>query len=79
MAKVLQVTAVTRAEVAVSAASVLVAAMKPQFPAVVVLGSERCGVSPEVLALADQAVAVPMLGMGNSLNVTTATVGRVAR
>jgi tRNA G18 (ribose-2'-O)-methylase SpoU len=72
--------------VELSAASVPVAALEPRFPAVVVLGSERCGVSPEVLALADQAVALPILGMGNSLNVATAAAivlhelaGRVAR
>jgi tRNA G18 (ribose-2'-O)-methylase SpoU len=72
MAKGLEVPAVAGAEVAVSVASVPVAAMEPRFPAVVVLGSERHGVS--------------MLGMRNSLNVATATAnvlhelaGRVAR
>ena len=46
--------------------------LQPRFPAVLVLGSERSGVSPEVLAYADQAVAIPMLGVANSLNVATA-------
>jgi tRNA G18 (ribose-2'-O)-methylase SpoU len=43
----------------------------PVFPATLVLGAERCGVSPEVVEAADAAVAVPMLGMANSLNVAT--------
>jgi tRNA G18 (ribose-2'-O)-methylase SpoU len=53
-------------------ASVSLEMMRPRFPAVLVLGGERDGVSPEVLALADQIVAIPMLGMVNSLNVATA-------
>jgi len=44
----------------------------PQYPICVVLGSERAGVSPAVLDLADAAVAIPMRGMANSLNVATA-------
>lgn len=55
-----------------TAGSVGPAGMQPKFPAVVVLGSEAFGVSADVLACADQAVAVPMLGMANSLNVSTA-------
>ena len=42
------------------------------FPVCVVLGSERDGVSQDVLERADRAVAIPMLGMGNSINVATA-------
>jgi tRNA G18 (ribose-2'-O)-methylase SpoU len=34
-------------------------------------GGERSGVSPEVIEAADAAVAIPMLGMANSLNVAT--------
>ena len=60
------------AVVEMTAASVAPAAMRPRYPAVLVLGNERSGVSPGVLAVADQAVAIPMLGMANSLNVTTA-------
>jgi TrmH family RNA methyltransferase len=52
--------------------SVDVAVMEPRYPAVLVFGAERAGVSPGVLACADQAVAIPMLGMANSLNVATA-------
>jgi tRNA G18 (ribose-2'-O)-methylase SpoU len=60
------------AAVELTAESVSPAAMQPRLPAVLVLGGERCGISPEVLACADQAVAIPMLGMANSLNVATA-------
>jgi tRNA G18 (ribose-2'-O)-methylase SpoU len=58
--------------VELTAASVYPAALQPHFPAVLVLGSETSGVSRAVLACADQAVAIPMLGMANSLNVATA-------
>ena len=44
----------------------------PVFPTCLVLGGERNGVSPEAIEVADAAVAVPMLGMANSLNVATA-------
>ena len=47
-------------------------ALVPLFPAVLVLGIERGGVSPAVVNLADAAVAIPMLGMANSLNVASA-------
>ncbi len=45
---------------------------RPCCPVCLVLGSERVGVSPAVLGLADAAVAIPMRGMANSLNVATA-------
>lgn len=45
--------------------------LNPAFPAVLILGSERHGVSQEIAALADAAVAIPMLGMANSLNVAS--------
>jgi len=60
------------AVVELSAESVGPAALQPRFPAVLVLGSESAGVSSEVLAYADQTVAIPMLGIANSLNVATA-------
>jgi tRNA G18 (ribose-2'-O)-methylase SpoU len=44
----------------------------PMFPVSLVLGGEHNGVSPEVIQAADSAVAIPMLGMANSLNVATA-------
>ena len=43
-----------------------------RYPVCLVLGSERAGVSPAVLDLADVAVSIPMRGMANSLNVATA-------
>lgn len=46
---------------------------EPAFPVSLVVGGERGGVSQAVLDQADAAVAVPMLGMVNSLNVATAT------
>jgi tRNA (guanosine-2'-O-)-methyltransferase len=54
------------AAVELTADSVSPGAMQPCLPAVLVLGDERSGLSPEVLACADQAVAIPMLGMVNS-------------
>jgi tRNA G18 (ribose-2'-O)-methylase SpoU len=39
---------------------------------VLVLGNERKGVSEEVLKLSQQQIHIPMFGMGNSLNVSTA-------
>jgi tRNA G18 (ribose-2'-O)-methylase SpoU len=41
-------------------------------PERLVMGGERNGVSPEAMEGADAAVAIPMLGMANSLNVATA-------
>ena len=40
-------------------------------PLCFVLGDERSGLSQATADLADWAVAIPMLGMGNSLNVAT--------
>ncbi|MGB1262433.1 MAG: TrmH family RNA methyltransferase [Cognaticolwellia sp.] len=44
------------------------------YPAksVLVLGNERKGVSEAALALSHQQIHIPMFGMGNSLNVSTA-------
>ena len=52
--------------------SVSLEAFVPNSPVCLVLGSERSGVSQSVLDLADIAVAIPMRGMANSLNVATA-------
>jgi len=60
------------AAVELTAYSVSVAAMQPRFPAALVLGGETRGISSDVLALTDQAIIIPMLGMANSLNVATA-------
>jgi len=40
---------------------------------VIVVGNEREGVSPEVAALADEILWIPMVGMAKSLNVSVAT------
>jgi tRNA (guanosine-2'-O-)-methyltransferase len=42
-------------------------------PTVVLVGSEKFGVSPEAAELADEHVLIPMLGMVQSLNVSVAT------
>ncbi|MEE2829400.1 MAG: RNA methyltransferase [Myxococcota bacterium] len=41
-------------------------------PAAIVLGSEKDGCSPELLAAADSQVRIPMLGFSQSLNVSVA-------
>jgi tRNA G18 (ribose-2'-O)-methylase SpoU len=53
-------------------ASVRPEQLVPIFPACLVLGGERNGVSPEAIEVVDAVVAIPMLGMANSLNVATA-------
>ena len=52
-------------------ASVRPEQLVPVFPACLVLGGERNGVSPEIIEVADAAVAIPTLGMANLLNVAT--------
>ena len=42
-------------------------------PSAIVLGTEKFGVSPEALALCDQSIVIPMMGMTQSLNVSVAT------
>jgi SpoU rRNA Methylase family len=51
----------------------------PLFPACSVLGGERSGVSLDVIEAADAAVAIPMLGMANSLNVATTAAIQLPR
>ena len=46
--------------------------LPPVFPVVLVVGSEKGGVSQEVIDMADAAVSIPMLGMANSINVASA-------
>jgi len=41
-------------------------------PLAIVIGHERLGVSKNVLDLSDQIVEIPMMGVGKSLNVSTA-------
>ena len=42
-------------------------------PVAIAIGSEAWGLTPEFLAAADETVALPMLGLGDSLNVSVAT------
>lgn len=42
------------------------------FPCALVLGNERFGLDPEVVAACDGAVRIPLFGRKNSLNVVTA-------
>ena len=44
----------------------------PRFPVCLLFGHETDGLTPEVAALADTHVRIPMLGMKHSLNVATA-------
>ncbi len=44
----------------------------PQFPVCLIFGHEVEGVRPEIAALADTHVRIPMLGTKHSLNVATA-------
>jgi 23S rRNA (guanosine2251-2'-O)-methyltransferase len=44
----------------------------PRFPVCVAFGNEVEGLRPELLAMADAHVRIPMLGQKNSLNVATA-------
>jgi 23S rRNA (guanosine2251-2'-O)-methyltransferase len=45
---------------------------KPRFPVCVLFGHETDGLTPELAALADTHVRIPMLGIKHSLNVATA-------
>ena len=42
-------------------------------PCAIIMGSEGKGISPAMLALADDKAAIPMSGMISSLNVSVAT------
>lgn len=45
---------------------------EPQFPVALVMGNEKDGLSPEICALCDATVHLPMFGHKNSLNVSVA-------
>lgn len=45
---------------------------QPRFPVCVAFGNEVEGLRPELLAMADAHVRIPMMGTKNSLNVATA-------
>ena len=42
-------------------------------PCVIIMGTEKLGISEEVAEIADEHIVVPMLGLGQSLNVSVAT------
>ena len=42
-------------------------------PTAILMGQEKFGITPEALALADQDIIIPMVGMVQSLNVSVAT------
>ena len=44
----------------------------PSFPCAILLGNERIGLDPDVVALADAILEIPSHGMKNSLNVVSA-------
>jgi tRNA G18 (ribose-2'-O)-methylase SpoU len=45
---------------------------KPQFPVCMIFGHEVDGIQPDLLAMCDTHVRIPMLGSKHSLNVATA-------
>ena len=45
---------------------------RPRFPVCILFGHETDGLTPELAALADTHVRIPMLGLKHSLNVATA-------
>ncbi len=49
-----------------------IADTKWQFPVALILGNERFGLNPEVIAACDAIVRIPLFGRKNSLNVVSA-------
>jgi len=45
----------------------------PEFPICLIIGSEKFGVSEELIKYADTSVHIPMLGINTSINAATAT------
>ena len=60
------------AAVETSVKSVDVFDWEPAFPVCLIFGNEIDGIRPEVSALADTYIRIPMLGVKHSLNVATA-------
>ncbi|NJK83333.1 MAG: TrmH family RNA methyltransferase [Saprospiraceae bacterium] len=56
----------------ITAASVAYTDFQPQFPSLLVVGSEQRGISQEVLDLVDGTVHIPMYGLNLSMNVAMA-------
>jgi 23S rRNA (guanosine2251-2'-O)-methyltransferase len=46
--------------------------MDLQFPVLLIIGNEKSGVDPGILAIAEKKIHIPMLGYKRSLNVATA-------
>jgi TrmH family RNA methyltransferase len=44
-----------------------------RLPVILLIGNERKGLSPELQAMCDLVVSIPMVGESDSLNVATAT------
>ena len=55
-----------------AAAAVDVSAFEPSFPCALLLGNERFGLDPDVVAMADRILEIPSSGTKNSLNVVSA-------
>ncbi len=49
-----------------------ISSFTPRFPCALLLGNERFGLDPDVVALADAVLEIPSRGMKNSLNVVSA-------
>jgi len=49
-----------------------ISSFTPSFPCALLLGNERFGLDPDVVARADAILEIPSLGMKNSLNVVSA-------
>ena len=49
-----------------------ISSFTPSFPCALLLGNERFGLDPDVVALADAILEIPSHGMKNSLNVVSA-------
>lgn len=45
---------------------------KPVYPCALILGNERFGIDPDVVAMADEVLVIPSHGTKNSLNVVSA-------
>lgn len=55
------------------AAPVEYSGVRYQFPLILLMGSERLGLSAEQQAICDTVVSIPMVGQGDSLNLAVAT------
>ena len=49
-----------------------IATCEPVFPCAILLGNERFGLDPDVVAMADEVLEIPSRGLKNSLNVVSA-------